>query len=637
MKRAKEPAKKSMEVSKAEAPKLKDKLSKKPEKLPTEPPKAKDPLKAKDNVNPSRGKESPKEAPLPKPKDSPPVKHRESVAVIEEMASNATAAGGMMETPEDAVLNLVEYILRETMDAVPHHERIGRCIHFAVDAMSTLVYATLHMGCDIVYDDELSWIGSPEPEVAAGPIDRYAVLSLPHKEASARTPKHYTHAGDGTRSLSRTHSEKSMSRAGKRPLPIAAGSTPPVEISTAPPKEVPLVTRVHYPSEIMTEERRRWRQECMDKLSVTAQAKSRWNRVTLVRRVISSIQSDPECITESHPSTVELPSPMTLETTAIATVLGRNQPDDTSSLYIPTARDGAASVLDDASVKADEPPAVKVVTRYTKGYNRFHRVTTLEPSTKKPPKAANWFFDRSATDHELKESDRAYEPLMSEFQRDKFPQCIELNPGVTLIHGVSVYSGPHRQESPQSMSRKGFRKHLSLPQSGPNKVKLTSLSSASPTFSEFNELDQSPGASPRSEFSLHNTTTPRRNSLSEANSTVNRPSLASPELVKPRPAKTPLHQHSPAIRVRVSPMKADTPNARPSAREQYVTHGDSVGVPDIPKKRPATALGALLSLTPPISTGKRSAKSKYLREFPKPKPEVVTVLKDEPQRLAWLG
>ncbi|EQC37994.1 hypothetical protein SDRG_04424 [Saprolegnia diclina VS20] len=549
--------------------------------------------------------------------------HRDSVpfAAIDDEA--VPKAVHVAEATEDVVLSVLDIVVAETMAAIPHHERVGRCVTFTVDAMVTLAYATVHMGCDVTYDDELSWIGSPEPEVCAGPIDRYAVLSLPRKDMSTRPPKHFASTGDGTRSLSRTHSERSISRTGKRPLALGAAA-PPIEVApAAAPKEIPRVTRVHYPSEVMTEDRRRWRQECMDRLAATAQTKSRWGRVSLIRRVINTIQTDPDSITELDTSAA--PPPTALEMTAVATVLERNQPDDTASLYIPTARE--SMVLDEASVKGDDV-SVRTVRH---GKSRLHRSGSLEsPHVKKPPKAANWFYDKTATENELKETEQAYEPLMSEFQRDKFPQSIELNAGVTLIHGVSVYTGPHRQESPHSMSRKGFRKHLSLPQSGPNKVKLTSLSSASPTFSEIHDTDASPNASPRSEFSLH--TTPRRSSLSS-----NRPNLNSPESVKVRPTKTPLHQHSPAIRVRVSPMKADTPNARPSVREQYVTHGDSVGVLDIPKKRPATALGALLSLAPQTTSIKRSTKSKYLREFPKPKPEVVTVLKDEPQRMAWLG
>ncbi|KDO21845.1 hypothetical protein SPRG_12346 [Saprolegnia parasitica CBS 223.65] len=498
------------------------------------------------------------------------------------------------DTSEDVVLSVMDIVVAETMAAIPHHERVA----FTVDAVVTLAYTTVHMGCDVTYDDELSWIGSPEPEVCAGPIDRYAVLSLPRKDTSTRPPKHFATASDGSRSLSRTHSERSNSRTGKRPLALGGTAAPIEAAPTAAPKEIPRVTRIHYPSEIMTEDRRRWRQECMDRLTATAQTKARWGRVALIRRVINTIQTDPDSITELDTSAV--PPPTALETTAVATVLERNQPDDTATLYIPTSRE--STVLDDASVKGDD---VSVKTG-RHGKSRMQRSGSLEPPhIKKPPKTANWFYDKTTTENELKESEHAYEPLMSEFQRDKFPQSIELNAGVTLIHGVSVYTGPQRQESPQSMSRKGFRKHLSLPQSGPNKVKLTSLSSASPTFSEIQDTDASPNVSPRSEFSIH--TTPRRSTLSDGS---NRPNLNSPDAVKARPTKTPLHQHSPAIRV---------------------------GVLDIPKKRPATALGALLSLTPSTGFTKRSTKSKYIREFPKPKPEVVTVLKDEPQRMAWLG
>ncbi|OQS03230.1 hypothetical protein THRCLA_04472 [Thraustotheca clavata] len=546
-------------------------------------------------------------------KSAPPV---EVVKVVDE------GKRGKEEPSDDAVLDLIDMILDETIKAIPHGRRLGRCIAFAAHGLVSLAYTTLYMGTAIFHEDN-PLVDIPDIESKSDPIDRYAVLSLPRKEGSTKHHKFLTTISETSQSADYSQSDKSIMKIGKRRL---GHSTGVAKDPVSPQKESPQITRISSPLSVMSDEMSKWRQECMQKITVSAQAKSRWGRVSLIRRVINNMQSDPDDIIEFNAISEAAPNAMTGSSMA-ATVSECSPPiENTESLLLLPS---AGAIKTHSPEEVPRKVEAKTDQRYAKGHSRFHRVAVGE--AKKPTKTGSWFYESLSSGNELKSCTSVYEPIMMELQRDKLPQTIELSAGVSMMHGIARYTGPHREDSPMSMSKKDFNKYLqfeSLPQSGPNKVKLSALPSPSDshitTFSSPEILSNTSPTSP----------TPRRLSFDSNNSTL---PINSDSPVKARQAKVLLHQHSPAIRARISPMVADTPNARPLTREQYATHGDSVGVPDIPKKRNGAALGVLLKLSPSLSTPKCKSKFKYIREFPKPKPEVVTVTSDGQQKMAWLG
>ncbi|CAK4072243.1 unnamed protein product [Aphanomyces euteiches] len=502
----------------------------------------------------------------------------------------------VIDASEAIAVDTVAWIFEETFLYYTQCERAMRKVFFASRRSVSMIFATIHMGCYINYDPTLPPT-RPEVEPLADAVDRHASQAVPKKEAS-RHPQRLYEGGKAPGSSARSTSERSL-----RTRQNAVAASRKVSKDRVEPKPAAFQILVHGAGEdgdddAMDAETKAWRMNCLAELTTTKPSKTKWGKVSVLRHAIGHHEyvGMDSAVIEPLPSIID-----TNECEAQQDVL----PLDTVRT-VP-----ADETLDDASLLLLQPPSFPeqeaeqpVVEDKTRGGH--NRRGGREAKTTRKHVKPSWFYETISVKEELKqERDAAYKPHAMALQKDAFARTIELTEGVSLVQGGTKYVGPHRHHSHVAMSRQGFQSHLGTQEHSSNKLKLRTLTA---------------------ESSRNHSTTDLR-ALGHADSRHLHRSSAS-DLSKLTRHKAP----SPSIRVRVSPLKADTANARPQARMQYVTHGDSVGVLDIPshKRRPATAIGALATSPKPLTS-----KLKYMREFPPPKPEVVTVLKD--QKLAWLS
>ncbi|ETV64190.1 hypothetical protein H257_18889 [Aphanomyces astaci] len=605
-----------------------------------------------------KGKERPSTSVAPPPSSAKKVEKKGQLgaAVLASViAATPVHRVPPMEDTEGLVLDTIDWILDETFLFQIQYERLEKQMHFGIEAMASSIISTLRMGCYIDYDAVVS-VECCEDEPRADSVDRHAVQALPKKEVSAH-PQRLYESPNGV-PFQRAISLRSMSEKSSLPPRNTASSAAPqprrrgsAASDTFIPQEQPMVFRIPAKVDYFDKETKAWRIKCMTELTSSKQKKAKWGKVSVLRRALGQREYDVTettvvCDTTTIRDGDNDPDTMTIDSAPVTTLdTVRTIPDDT-----PVDQDTTLLLLHQPSPKEDTPADDKPP-------RARRRHGAAEVKTPKRTVKSSWFYEKLSVKGEFKQ-EKAYEPHVMELQRETFAQSIELNTGVSLVQGVSKYLGPNRRETMSAMSRQGFQNHLRMVVGassdsngriwdGPNKVQLRSLPPPTTVNLEVDVFDGSNSmANLRPGPQL---TSPRHPSMTiDTANTRSSPSLNAPNNDKyaSTPSRVKTQTTSPAVRVRVSPLRADTANARPQPREQYVTHGDSVGVPEIPthRRRPATAIGALLANSPTSSMASTSpstksiSKLKYIREFPSPKAEVVTVLKapDDCHRMAWL-
>ncbi|ETW01351.1 hypothetical protein H310_06909 [Aphanomyces invadans] len=576
-----------------------------------------------------------------------------------------------MEDTEALILDTIECLLDETFLFHIQCDRLAKQMHFGIEAMASSIIATLRMGCYIDYDAVVV-VDPSEDEPSADSVDRHAVQALPKKAISAHPQRLYECPNGAP--IQRATSIRSMSEKSLPPRNAAAGGTGPTlarrKGSTSSDalhlQEQPMVFRIPAKVDYFDKETKAWRIKCMTELASSKQKKAKWGKVSVLRRALGQREYDvteTSVVSEPVVGDHEGGAPdMTIDDAPVTTLdTVRTIPDESVS-----SQDPLLLLLSSPSNTKDKDSVPSRLPQSDDKPARFRRRYATGADGKSPKKAApvtksSWFYEKASLKGELKQDKAAaYQPHVMEFQRETFAQTIELNPGVSLVQGNAKFLGPHRRENMAAMSRLGFQNHLrnvvaassdpssSVVWDGPNKVVLRSLTLPNmPDPATALQDDILHNSKSTTELrpphpSLH----PPQNGTLTCDTTNTR---TTPTLTHPSDKNVSVRfkSASPAVRVRVSPLRADTPNARPQPRDQYVTHGDSVGVLEIPshRRRPSTAIGALLvnapssSTTSTSSSTKATSKLKYIREFPPPKAEVVTVLKpaDDRHRMAWLS
>ncbi|KAF0690096.1 Aste57867_18490 [Aphanomyces stellatus] len=598
------------------------------------------------------------------PADKQPKQDKGTSAAVAAVMAAVVVAAPVSRLPtfhdtEACALDTLEWILEETFKFQAVSEYVSRKVHFSIDATTSNIFSTIHMGCSIEYDARVPPV-TAEDEPDADAVDRHAVLTLPKKQVSAHPRRLYEDPTNVIPLLSvRTASERSLVMRSAAASAAAGGGRRRTSLDSfkGVDDEQPVVFRIPAKVDYLDKETKAWRIKCMTELSSAKQKKAKWGKVSVLRHTVGQRGDFDMCDNTFTAACDEGASegggietaPMDALVTTLDTV--RTIPDTNQ-----TSTHDAALLLINRPATAPEPTPCdergmtmgeeKTTVLPPSRSRRRHNTTDLL-KMKKAPAKSNWFFEKISLKDEIKqERSDAYKPHVMELQRETFAQSIELNPGVSLVQGLSKYLGPQRKESPTTMSRKGFQKQLRAVglgdpnwdaanngNGGPNRVRLSAL----PLPHLPDGVDESMMTPSTSTPDLRPPTI-----LTECDTTNTRSAADLTKSSRLLNKARDLHASS----LTTTCIDADDKSGRPS-REQYVTHGDSVGVPEIPsfRRRPSTAIGALLAsgLPPPSSAPSSSSskaptsKLKYIREFPSPKPEVVTVLKDDRQRMAWLS
>ncbi|RQM25343.1 hypothetical protein B5M09_013412 [Aphanomyces astaci] len=322
-------------------------------------------------------------------------------------------------------------------------------------------------------------------------------------------------------------------------------------------------------------ETKAWRIKCMTELTSSKQKKAKWGKVSVLRRALGQREYD---VTETT---------VVCDTTTIRD--GDNDPDTMTIDSAPvTTLDTVRTIPDDTPVDQDttllllhQPSPKEDTPADDKPPRARRRHGAAEVKTPKRTVKSSWFYEKLSVKGEFKQ-EKAYEPHVMELQRETFAQSIELNTGVSLVQGVSKYLGPNRRETMSAMSRQGFQNHLRM-------VVGASSDSNGRIWDGPNKV-QLRSLPPPTTVNLEVDVFDGSNSMANL-----RPG---PQLTSPRHPS----------------MTIDTANTRSSP---------SLNAPNNDKY---------------ASTPSRVKKLKYIREFPSPKAEVVTVLKapDDRHRMAWL-